>query len=145
MIPVVEKRGALLRVVAGAYAEISGPVTEIAASPLYMDVTLEPAAEIALQVPTGHTAVAYLFEGEGLFGLDETGQGEFVQATRMAVFSDGEAIHIQAGPGASCRFMLMTGAPFGEPIVPYGPFVMNTIEEIQQALDDLRSGRFVEN
>ena len=55
---------------------VRGPVTEIAAKPLYMDVTLSPGAEFYLPVPQGHTAVAYVFEGEGLFGLDDAGQGE---------------------------------------------------------------------
>lgn len=63
----------------------------------------------------------------------------------MLVFGDGDHLRVQAGPASAARFMLMAGVPFGEPIVPYGPFVMNTAEEIQQALADLRSGTFVQN
>ncbi len=144
-IPFVQKNGAKVRVVAGEYEGIRGPVTEIAARPFYLDVTLEPGAQISLPVSEGHTMVAYLFEGEGIFGQDEAGQGEFASEVHMLVFGDGDHLRVQAGPASAARFMLMAGAPFGEPIVPYGPFVMNTAEEIQQALADLRSGTFVQN
>jgi len=144
-IPSVEVDGASVRVVAGEYGGMKGPVTEIAAQPLYMDVTLEPEAEFNLPVPESHFAVAYVFEGEGLFGVSDDGQGEFIQAVRMLVFEAGDHLRVQAGVGSHVRFMLMAGAPFKEPIVPYGPFVMNTMEEIQQTLRELRSGTFVEN
>ncbi len=144
-IPAVDVEGAHVRLVAGEYAGVQGPVTEIAAQPLYMDVTLEPGAEFALPVPAGHFTLAYAFEGEGLFGLDEEGNGEFVQAVRMLVFEDGDSLRAQASAGSSVRFMLIAGAPFKEPIFPYGPFVMNTAEEIQQALYELRNGTFVQN
>jgi redox-sensitive bicupin YhaK (pirin superfamily) len=142
-IPVWEDDGIRIRVVAGNYQGVGGPVEEIAAQPLYMDVTLEPSSEIDLPVPAGHTAVAYIFEGEGIFGLDGESGGEFIQSIRMAVFEPGDLMRARTGAGSHTRFMWMTGGPFGEPIVPYGPFVMNTFDEIQQALDDLRSGDFV--
>jgi redox-sensitive bicupin YhaK (pirin superfamily) len=89
--------------------------------------------------------VAYLFEGAGLFGLDDDGRGEVVEAVSMVVFDDGNHVRIQASPAAPARFMWMAGAPFNEPIVPYGPFVMNTREEIMQALADLRNGTFIQD
>jgi redox-sensitive bicupin YhaK (pirin superfamily) len=144
-IPTIEKDGISVRVVAGDYEGVKGPVTEIAAQPLYMDVTLQAGATFSLPVPQGHSAVAYLFEGEGLFDLDGNGQNELVKAVSMVVFEDGDQVQIQAGTGSHARFMLMAGAPFQEPIVPYGPFVMNTREEIMQALADLRNGTFVQN
>lgn len=144
-IPVVEKDGAAVRVVAGEYAEVRGPVTEIAAKPLYMDVTLEPGVEFYLPTSEGHFVVAYLFEGEGQFGLNGNDRGQHVEAVRMLIFEDGDHIRGRAGENSPARFMLMAGAPFKEPIVPYGPFVMNTREEIQQALADLRNGTFVES
>jgi redox-sensitive bicupin YhaK (pirin superfamily) len=144
-IPTVEANGVKARLVAGEYQGVKGPVTEIAARPLYMDLTLDPGIEIDLAVPAGHSALAYVFEGEGLFGLDGDGQGEFIQALHMVVFDDGDHLCVQAGPGGPVRFMFIAGAPFKEPIVPYGPFVMNTPEEIQQALADLRNGTFVKN
>ena len=143
-IPVATREGAAIRVVAGEVDGVRGPVTEIAANPIYMDVQLEPGATFVQAVPAGHTAVAYVFEGRGDFGLDAEGQGERVEAVRMIVFGDGDHLKVQATPESPVRFMLMAGAPFLEPIVPYGPFVMNTTAEIQQALDDLRNGTFVQ-
>ena len=143
-IPVVVKPGMKVRVVAGEFEGVRGPVTEITAEPLYMDVSLEPGVEIALPVPAGDTAIAYLFEGEGVFGMDEFGIGEIVKAVSMVVFDDGDLIRVRGGDQSHARFMVMTGAPFKEPIFPYGPFVMNTREEIEQTLAELRNGTFVQ-
>jgi redox-sensitive bicupin YhaK (pirin superfamily) len=144
-IPAHDQSGVKARVVAGQFDGAVGPVTEIAARPVYMEVILQPATEFALPIPSGHTAVAYVFEGRGEFGLDGDGRGEPIEAVRMAVFSDGDQLRARAAPDATVRFMLMAGAPFNEPIVPYGPFVMNTEDEIRQALADLRSGTFVKD
>jgi redox-sensitive bicupin YhaK (pirin superfamily) len=109
-----------------------------------MDVTLEPGTSFRQPVPDGHTAVAYIFEGAGLFGQDENDEnGSAVTADAMVIFGDGDEIRVQGLEDGPLRFMFMAGGPFGEPIVPYGPFVMNTPEEIQQALADLRNGTFV--
>ncbi|MDP2993929.1 MAG: pirin family protein [Anaerolineales bacterium] len=135
-IPVFEKNGCRVRVVAGTVDGIHGPVTEIAANPLYLDVMLEAGAKFNLPVPEGHTVLAYVFDGQGIFGNTE------VASVKMAIFGEGNQIEVRASY-SPVRFMLMAGAPFGEPIVPYGPFVMNTREEIQQALADLRDGTFV--
>lgn len=142
-IPMVEQPDVKVRLVAGEFAGVRGPVTEIAARPLYMDVTLEPGSEFCLPVPAGHTVIAYLFEGQALFGGEENAPGELVEAVKMITFEDGQLFRAQSGLAAPARFMLMAGAPFREPIFPYGPFVMNTREEIQQALTDLRNGTFV--
>ncbi len=135
-IPVVEKDGIKIRLVAGTVDGVSGPVTEIAAAPLYMDVQLAPDKEWTLPVPEGHTIVAYVFEGEGVFS------GETVSSVMMIKYKDGDHIQVKT-ENSPVRFMLMAGAPFKEPIVPYGPFVMNTEEEIYQAMADLRAGTFV--
>ena len=95
-----------------------------------------------MPVPMGHTVVAYVFEGRGLFG---DGVDQIVEAVRMVTFAEGDLVLARAAPNAHVRFMLMAGAPFGEPIVPYGPFVMNTEAEITQAMTDLRNGTFVQN
>jgi redox-sensitive bicupin YhaK (pirin superfamily) len=144
-IAVVEADGVKVQVVAGAYGGIQGPVTEITANPLYMDVTLELGGVFEQKVPTGHTAIAYLFEGEARFGQNQESHGAEVQAVRMVVFEDGDFVRVIASPKSHARFMLIAGAPFGEPIVPYGPFVMNTEEEIRQVFLDLRNGTFAQN
>ncbi len=135
-IPAYEKDGLRVRVVAGSFADITGPVTEIAAAPLYLDVQMAPDTELVQPVPAGHAALAYLFEGEALFG------DQAVAAVHMLRFTDGDHLRVKTENQAA-RFMLMAGKPFREPIVPYGPFVMNTREEIQQTLNELRNGTFI--
>jgi redox-sensitive bicupin YhaK (pirin superfamily) len=135
-IPIYEKDGIKIRVVAGEVESVMGPVTGIAAAPLYMDVELRPGNEWEFPVPVGHTLITYVFEGEGVFS------GETVDAVKLVRFADGDSITVRT-ENNSVRFMLMAGAPFKEPIVPYGPFVMNTIEEIQQTLHELRNGTFI--
>lgn len=143
-IPTIRHNGTAVRIVAGEYEGVQGPVGEIAARPLYMDITLQPGTAFTQPVPEGHTAVAYIFEGAGIFGLDgNDSNGSAVQADAMVIFNDGEEIRVQAAEESRLRFMFIAGEPFREPIVPYGPFVMNTPQEIQQALDDLRNGTFV--
>jgi len=142
-IPAFERDGASLRVVAGEVDGVVGPVRGISARPIYFDVSLAPGAAFEHRVPRGHTAMAYVFEGEGTFG--DSGPGpEPIAAVRLAVFQDGDTIRARAADTQPFRFVLIAGAPFGEPIVPYGPFVMNTEEEIRQALADLRAGTFVQ-
>jgi hypothetical protein len=102
-----------------------------------MDVSLSPGALFGQPIPAGHTALAYVFEGAGRFGVE----GELIAATRLVVFGEGDQIEVSSETGV--RFLFFAGAPFGEPIVPYGPFVMNTVEEIKQALFDLQRGTFI--
>ena len=135
-IPTYEKDGVKIRIVAGTVENITGPVADIAAAPLYMDVELAPDTEWQFPIPEGHTLITYVFEGEGVFS------GETVEARKLLKFNDGDHITVKT-ENNPVRFMLMAGAPFKEPIVPYGPFVMNTIEEIQQTLRDLRNGTFI--
>ena len=136
-IPTSPIPGGKARVVAGNVHGVQGPVTEIAVQPVYLEVQLDANAEFVQPISEGHTALAYVFEGSGDFA------GQQVAATRMLVFGDGDHVRITAGD-EGLRFMLIAGAPIREPIVPYGPFVMNTVEEIQQTLQDLRNGTFVQ-
>ncbi|NOH02366.1 MAG: pirin family protein [Chloroflexi bacterium] len=135
-IPVIEKDGATIRLVAGEVDGVRGPVTEIAASPLYMDVKLAPGSRLVYPTPSGHTVLAYVFDGTGEFS------GEAIESVSMVVFEDdGDQVEVKTEAGV--RFMLIAGAPFKEPIFPYGPFVMNTREEIEQTLRELREGTFI--
>ena len=135
-IPVIEKDGATIRLVAGEIDGVRGPVTEIAAAPLYMDVKLAAGSRFSYPIPSGHTTLIYVFDGVGEFS------GEAVESVSMVVFND-DGDHIEVKTEAGVRFMLMAGAPFNEPIVPYGPFVMNTREEIEETLRELRNGTFI--
>jgi redox-sensitive bicupin YhaK (pirin superfamily) len=142
-IPTYEEDGIKIRVVAGQVDNVVGPVTEIAASPLYLDIQLAPDREFIQPIPSGHTAIVYIFEGEGVFDDHPSPSSRTtVGAVRMVKFGDGDMIRAKS-ENSPVRFMLMAGAPFKEPIAPYGPFVMNTMEEIQQTLIELRDGTFI--
>ncbi|HZY42332.1 MAG TPA: pirin family protein [Anaerolineae bacterium] len=138
-IPAVVRDNATIRVVAGEVDGVCGPVTDIAARPLYLDVSLKAGAAFVCPVSPEHTALAYVFEGAGDFGAE----AEHVESVRLVVFGAGDQIEICTDHHV--RFMLFAGAPFREPIAPYGPFVMNTQQEIQQALYELRNGTFIKD
>jgi len=134
--------GAKIRVIAGKVNGVSGAVTEIYADPTYLDISI-PASKFCSQpIAKGHAAFAYVFEGDGDFGITDSGVEESIPSPRLVVFDDGDAIRVRAGQ-KGVRFLLISGQPLHEPIARYGPFVMNTQAEIQQALDDLRNGTFV--
>jgi len=141
-IPIVDFYGSSIRVIAGVFEGVRGPVTEIAIKPLYLDVKLNANLDIKLPVNHSHNAVVYVFQGGGFFGERGESNDEVVQAVRMVVLSQGDFLPVKAGKDG-LRFMLMMGEAIQEPIVPYGPFVLNTEEEIRQAFHDLRNGTFV--
>ena len=134
--------GSVIRVVAGEVDGVTGAVTEIYAEPAYLDVALPAGASFSQPVPPGHSAFAYAFEGEGQFGVGSDPDGARLVAPRMAVFGDGDEVRVEAR-GHALRFLLVSGKPLGEPIARYGPFVMNTREELQFALRDLQNDTFV--
>ena len=137
-IPTAQRDGALIRVVAGEVDGVRGPVTEIAANPVCLDVSLAANSNFVYSVPRDDMVLAYVFEGAGRFGAE----AELIPAVHLIVFDDGDRIEVSSEAGV--RFMLMAGVPFREPIAPYGPFVMNTDAEIRQALNELRNGTFIQ-
>jgi redox-sensitive bicupin YhaK (pirin superfamily) len=140
---VAEADGARVRIIAGEYGGQTGPVRDIAADPTYLDLRLPPEGTIDLSTPTGAAAFAYLFEGATRFGpSDQTGGAGELPAPHLVIFGDGDAVRARAGAEGS-RFLLISGAPLGEPIARHGPFVMNTREEIREALHDLDQGTFI--
>jgi redox-sensitive bicupin YhaK (pirin superfamily) len=132
--------GARLRVIAGETADgkLVGPVEGLAVAPKFIDVTLPAGASFREAVPRGHTAFAYLDQGEVRFGPEQTP----AHAPALVIFGDGDSVEATAGAGGG-RFLLAAARPLGEPIARHGPFVMNTRAEIEQALQDLRTGRFI--
>lgn len=134
--------GTLIKVIAGETDGVRGPVREIAMQPTYLDVHLAANARFEQAIPRGHAALAYLYRGAGRFGLSAGSEGEPMEALRLAILGDGDSFAAQAGPGGA-RFLLVSGAPTGETIARYGPFVMNTREELLQAVNDLNNGTFV--
>ena len=139
LLPEVETdEGAKIRVIAGEAAggRLSGPVEGLAVNPKFIEVVLPPCSSFREHVPAGHTAFAYIDHGDAVFG------GREVRGPALVIFGDGDVVAASAGPSGG-RFLLAAARPLNEPISRYGPFVMNTREEIEQALRDLRTGRFI--
>ena len=139
---VVRPDGARIRVVTGEVDGVTGPVREIFAGPTYLDVALPPGGRFEQPVPRGHTALLYVFQGEVTVGGARPSPGAAIQATRLAVLKDGDVVRVHAGP-APARFLLLSAQPLHEPYARWGPFVMNTEEEVRQALQELRDGTFI--
>ena len=139
---VTRDEGVKIRVIAGNVDGVQGPVTEIVADPTYLDVSLSPGASIVQPIPRGHTGFSYAYEGEGVFGQNSYDSSDPVSALSLVIFGDGDFVKI-CTVSQPLRFLLISGKPIHEPIARYGPFVMNTQAEIEQALRDLRNGTFV--
>src|SRR5438094_2359915 len=142
-IPAIEKDdGVRIRVIAGTVDEVQGSVTGIAADPTYLDVFVPANTSFNHPIPAGHTAFAYAYAGAGTFGVSGDDEGKPVAAPHLVVFGDGDAVQITTSAD-DLRFLLVSGQPLNEAVARYGPFVMNTEAEIEQALLDLRRGTFV--
>lgn len=142
-IPAIKKKdGVTIRVIAGTVDDTSGPVTGIAANPIYLDVSVPEHTSFIQPIQRGHRAFAYVFEGEAQFAGDEKEDGTKVASPRLVVLGDGDYVKVVTD-ATPVRFILVSGKPLREPIARYGPFVMNTEEEIEQTLRELRQGTFV--
>jgi len=126
--------GVKATVIAGRFGGIDGAVGEIAVDPLYVDLRLEAGRSFDADLPEGHTAFAYVFEGEAKLGSQTVKQGT------LALLGDGDSLPIEAG-AAAAALLLIAGRPLAEPVARYGPFVMNTRAEIEQAFADYQAGR----
>lgn len=144
-IPRYDFDGGSLRLIAGRVAidgqNLAGAVNaesgSMSTDPLYLDVRLQPGTEVTVPVEAGYNAFLYLYDGE------LTVAGKALPRRSAGILSDSGQVQLQAadsGAGA----LLIAGRPIGEPVVQYGPFVMNTPQEIQQAIDDYRAGRLTE-
>jgi redox-sensitive bicupin YhaK (pirin superfamily) len=129
------------KVIAGEVFGVRGPGPQRETRPLYVDLSLPAAARAELPIPGGHNAFAYVYEGSVRLGQDE--REARVAAGNLVVLgnepaADGIAVAAQDGPA---RLLVLAGSPLREPIVQYGPFVMNTKEEIGQAFEDYQAGK----
>ncbi len=139
---VLSKDGTRIRMIAGSVDGMDGPVTGIAADPTYLDVSLPAYGSFTQAIPRGHSAFAYVFEGMVTVVGDDRVTRETITGPRLVVWEEGDYIQVQTEE-ASARLLLISAKPLNEPIARYGPFVMNTAEEIEQALLDLRQGTFI--
>jgi quercetin 2,3-dioxygenase len=135
-IPEVASEGARVRVLAGAYGGMKGVISDPNTEVVYLDVALGAGMRFTLPLPAAHNAFVYVFEGDA-----ETG-GRALPRHSLAVLVGGEGVDMAAGLEGA-RFILVAGKPIGEPVVQYGPFVMNTRQEIEQAFADYQAGRLV--
>jgi redox-sensitive bicupin YhaK (pirin superfamily) len=134
-IPQVELAGgACVRVIAGEFNGVTGPVQAPTTEPLYLDILLPDGASLEAATPFGHNAFVYVYEGEMRCGDEVVTRGE------LAVLSAGSYVELAAGKKA--RAILVAGRPLNEPVARHGPFVMNTPEQIRDAFMDYQSGRF---
>ncbi len=134
--------GVKIRVIAGMVDGVHGPVKEIVAEPTYLDISIPPNGAFSHSIERGQAAFAYIFEGEGIIGADDIADKP-VPHPRLVVFGDGDRVTVRAA-GAEVRFLLVSGKPLNEPIARWGPFVMNTQEEIEQTLQELKNGTFIQ-
>ena len=135
-IPTVRPQdGVEVKIIAGELFGAAGPVAGIATAPVYLDISLQPGAQLEVPLPEGHSAFAYVFDGS-----DAQVAGDVLQRSELAVLSKGGSVRI-GGREAPARVLLVAGKPLGESVARYGPFVMNTREEVLQAVEDFRGGR----
>jgi redox-sensitive bicupin YhaK (pirin superfamily) len=133
--------GGRARVIAGEPTlngrKISGPIHGSSTDPLYLDVELPAGARFAQAIPAGYNAFVYPFEGSVQVGEDRAPRA--LKTHDAGVLGDGDEVVLTAGPQGA-RLILLAGRPLREPIAQYGPFVMNTREEIEQAIRDYQNG-----
>jgi quercetin 2,3-dioxygenase len=156
---VIDDDGTRVRVICGEFWGKRGPVDGVAADPRYLDIFVPPGRRKTLPVGSGRHAFAYVFEGSGTFrdasqpfGVlteKDTADGEILVREKignrsLVVFGSGDDVTVQAGE-EGIRFLLVSGKPIEQPVAWYGPIVMNTNAELQQAVNELRSGTFIKH
>ena len=135
------ENGVRIRLLAGKMNGYEGPVQDIVTSPEYIDVTLPPNTQFEHKIPIDYTAFAYSFEGEGYF---DPNKEKLVTAETLVIYKNGDSVQITTKE-SQVRFLLVSGKPIKEPIVWYGPIVMNTQAEIQTAFAEYRNGTFLKS
>jgi len=151
-----EDDGTIIRVLCGDFNGIRGPVDGIAAAPRYLDITVPPGKSKSIRMDVESRAFAYIFEGDGTFrGASgpqpvpyEIDEGVIamkpveVDNRSLVIFDSGDEVRVDAGE-AGIRFLLVSGRPIREPVAWYGPIVMNTQSELQDAFREFQSGTFI--
>lgn len=155
----IDDDGTVIRVITGEWQGKRGPVDGIAADPQYLDVTLLPNIRKTIPIDAYRSAFAYIFEGAASFRDASEPRGVLVEKEvageelhlrdfsgnrTMVTFDTGDEIVVRAGDQGA-RFLLISGSPIREPIAWHGPIVMNTQDEIRQAMADLQNKRFIQN
>jgi redox-sensitive bicupin YhaK (pirin superfamily) len=151
-----EDDGTLVRIICGEFWGKRGPVDGVAADPSYLDISVPPNRRKRLKIETTRNAFAYVFAGSGTFRdashpravlTEQVAQLTAapvydVKNHSLVLFDRGDEISVQAGP-EGIRFLLVSGKPIEEPVAWYGPIVMNTQDQLRQAMTDLQNGTFI--
>lgn len=139
-IPMVSPaRGVHVKVIAGQVGPVVGPVLQPATDPTYLDIELDAQGSFVHALPPGHSAFVYVFEGE--LSVGSSAQAKRLPQHSLAVLGDGAQVRVQSAAAPS-RAILVAGRPLREPVARYGPFVMNTQDQLRQAFEDYQNGRF---
>jgi len=153
---VTDADGTQVRIICGSFWGKTGPVEEVAADPIYLDVSVPPGCRKTLPVEATRHAFAYVFAGAGKFcnasgalavptegvGWTDTAPPKEAENRTLVLFDRGDELTVQAGD-EGVRFLLVSGKPLEEPVAWYGPIVMNTQEELRQAFQELEQGTFL--
>ncbi|MFW9903255.1 MAG: pirin family protein [Candidatus Thorarchaeota archaeon] len=135
------ENGVKIRLLAGKMNGYEGPVQDIVTNPEYIDMIIPPDTQFEHKIPKDYTVFAYCFEGEGYF---EPNKEQLVSAEALVIYKNGDSVQITTKEH-QVRFLLISGKPIKEPIVWYGPIVMNTQAEIQTAFAEYRNGTFLKS
>lgn len=137
--------GVNIRIVCGTVNGQQGPVTDVITDPMYLDIRLAANTDYIHPLIRGHNAFAYVYNGALFFSSDELAEPQLSQPltnTSLVLFGDGDGVRMITGD-TDARLLLLAGRPLNESIAWYGPMVMNTQKEIEQALDEYRKGNFI--
>ena len=151
-------QGVKAKIICGRVNGVTGPVQDIVTNPEYLDVSVPAGAEFHHPIRRSHTAFAYVIEGEGYFDPERNAYAHEVVGANyfdfdrrcvcgdrtIVLYGDGEEV-VVAAPTSPLRFLLISGAPIGEPVAWYGPIVMNTQEELQLAFKEYQEGSFIKH
>jgi hypothetical protein len=151
-------QGVRVKIICGRVQGLAGPVTDIVTDPQYLDVSMPAGTEFHHPIPAGHTAFAYVFEGEGYFDPERDAYAHEVIGDNyfdldrkcvcgnrtLVLYADGDEVAI-AAPAAPVRFLLVSGRPIRQPVAWYGPIVMNTQEELRLAFEEYQAGTFIKH
>jgi quercetin 2,3-dioxygenase len=133
--------GVTVKVISGRVGDVAGPISQPATDPTYLDVALEGRAEYVHQLPAQHSAFVFVYEGEVRVGTGA--KASVVRAGELAVLGEGTEVALAGESNdTTSRAIVVAGRPLHEPVARYGPFVMNTREQLVQAVEDFQNGRF---
>jgi quercetin 2,3-dioxygenase len=134
--------GVSAKVIAGKVGAVKGPISQPATDPTYLDVALQAGAQYVHELPGQHAAFIYVYEGSVRVAEGTGTKESIVKTGELAVLSEGTEVRLAGDSNDTSRAILVAGAPLREPVARYGPFVMNTREQLIQAVEDFQKGKF---